>query len=541
MKITYIKTKGFRKFENEFETNLYDITTITGANTKGKTNILYAIVWAFLGTNLTGDDKVWLGNKKVSDCYVKLKFIDNLGQEHTLERYKNKYNNDNNFILLDNKKTEQKHIAKYYGEKKLLLSIINPNYFINKAPAEQKELLDKYLPKLDIASVYNKLDDNEKAYLEGVPDNMPEYLKDLNSDKLAHENFIEILKGKIAYAEEIVNTPIEEKKVFEKEEELSLARQELSFLMVDEKAVDKAKQEKIVSNLENQISEIEKQIDSLTMQMTTGKNRYLSIKSEAISYCPMCEQKIENESKDVAIKKMKLELENFYIKRTELEKNLKDLKSKLSIERCKLHSYDTVNNSEKAKQIEQVKQQIEILEQERLEIEKYNNSIDIKKKNVNNAKEDINYFNLRIEEKNKYIENIKETKKIAQKLYINYLEEKMKFATKHLKNVKIRYYTVLKESGELKDDFVIMYNGNELKTLSRSEHIATSLEICNMFNKISKINVPLFVDDSESCTDYNFIEDYSKDSQIIIVRAKKGQELVIEDENLQESINSKVA
>lgn len=64
MKITYIKTKGFRKFENEFETNLYDITTITGANTKGKTNILYAIVWAFLGTNLTGDDKVWLGNKK---------------------------------------------------------------------------------------------------------------------------------------------------------------------------------------------------------------------------------------------------------------------------------------------------------------------------------------------------------------------------------------------------------------------------------------------------------------------------------------------
>ena len=107
MKITYIKTKGFRRFKDEFETNLYDITSITGGNTKGKTNILYAIVWAFLGTNLTGDDKVWLGNKKVSDCYVKLKFIDNLGIEHTLERYKNKYTNDNNFILLDNKKVKQ--------------------------------------------------------------------------------------------------------------------------------------------------------------------------------------------------------------------------------------------------------------------------------------------------------------------------------------------------------------------------------------------------------------------------------------------------
>ena len=59
MKITNIKTVGFRKFKQEFETELYDITNITGGNTRGKSNILYAIVWAFLGTNLTGDDKMW--------------------------------------------------------------------------------------------------------------------------------------------------------------------------------------------------------------------------------------------------------------------------------------------------------------------------------------------------------------------------------------------------------------------------------------------------------------------------------------------------
>ena len=55
MKINYIKTIGFRKNKETFETNLYDITSITGGNTKGKTNILYAIIWGFLGTNLTGD------------------------------------------------------------------------------------------------------------------------------------------------------------------------------------------------------------------------------------------------------------------------------------------------------------------------------------------------------------------------------------------------------------------------------------------------------------------------------------------------------
>ena len=56
MKITYLKTIGFRKFENEFETDLFDVTSITGGNAKGKTNILYAVIWGFLGCNLTGDD-----------------------------------------------------------------------------------------------------------------------------------------------------------------------------------------------------------------------------------------------------------------------------------------------------------------------------------------------------------------------------------------------------------------------------------------------------------------------------------------------------
>ena len=541
MKITYIKTKGFRKFEDEFETRLYDITAITGGNTKGKTNILYAIIWAFLGTNITGDDKIFLGNKKASDCYVKLKFIDNLGEEHTIERYKNKFTNENNFIMLDNKKADQKDISKFYGEKKLWLSIINPNYFINKSPAEQKELIDKYLPKLDISVVYNKLDDREKRYLEGVPNNMVQYLKDLNSNKIMYENKIELLRGKIAYAENIATTPIQEMQVFEKDEELSLARQELSFLSTDENDIHRAKQQKIVDNLNQQILETEEQINELTIQMTTGKKIYLSIKNEAISYCPMCEQKIEDKAKETTIRKMKTELEEFYFKKSKLEETKKDLESKLIVERCKLHSYDSIDNTEKNEQIEKVKTQIHTLEQEKLEVEKHNNSILITQKNIDGAKNDISVFEKQIEQFNQVLNNIKETKKVAQKLYINYLEEKMKFASKHLKNVNIKYYSVLKDTGEIKDDFIITYNDNELKNLSRSESIATSLELCNMFNKISGINSPLFVDDSESCADYDFVEDYSNDTQIIITRVEKGQELKIQDANVEQNTYSKVA
>ena len=216
MKVNYVKTMGFRKFEKEFETKLYDITTITGGNTKGKTNILYAIIWAFLGSNLTGDERVWLGNKNSEDCYVELKFTDNANNEHTLVRYKNKYDNNKNFIVLDNKKAEPKDLQSFYSDKKLFLSILNPNYFINKQPAEQKALLNQYLPLVDISTVYEKLESSEKNYLEGLPKNIIEYLKELNSNKKMYEDKIKNLNGKIEYADNVVNTLIEEKKICEK-------------------------------------------------------------------------------------------------------------------------------------------------------------------------------------------------------------------------------------------------------------------------------------------------------------------------------------
>lgn len=539
MRINYIKTKGFRKFENEFETELYDITTITGANTKGKTNILYAIIWAFLGTNLTGDDKVWLGNKNSEDCYVEIKFTDNNGEEHILVRYKNKYNNKKNFIMLDDRKTEPEKLQAFYADKKLFLSVLNPNYFISKKPAEQKEMLDKYLPQIDIESVYNKLEDSEKAYLEGIPTNIIEYLQELNTNKKMYEDKIKNCYGKIDYAEQIADEILEKKQAFEKDEELALARQELSFLTTD--IIDKDKQQQIVDNLNTQITHVQEHIEELTTKMTIGKRTYLSIKNQEVAHCPTCAQVIKEESKQKTIENMKKDLEIAFESRNKLETELSDYKSKLIIEKCKLHASDGAKNEDKEKEIATVQTQIENLEREKLDIEKHNNSVTLKQSNKNQAKQDILTLKKQIADYEKEIENIKETKSVAQKLWINYIEEKMKVATKYLKNVKIKYYSVLKDTGELKEDFIITYNDNELKNLSRSEMIATSLELSNMLNKISKINVPLFVDDSESCADYNFTEQYAIDTQLLIARVEKGQELKIQNSSLQSNEQLQVA
>ena len=107
----------------------------------------------------------------------------------------------------------------------------------------------------------------------------------------------------------------------------------------------------------------------------------------------------------------------------------------------------------------------------------------------------------------------------------------MKLAKQYLKDVNIKFYSVLKTTGEIKDDFIITYKDSPLADLSRSETIATAMEFANMFNKIGRLNLPLFIDDYESCADYNFVEEYSKDSQVIVSQVAKGHNLTIADAN----------
>ena len=261
--------------------------------------------------------------------------------------------------------------------------------------------------------------------------------------------------------------------------------------------------------------------------MINGKKTYLSIKNEPISYCPMCKQQLSDKGRLNTIQNMKTDLENDYSNKIKLETELQEIKKNLAVEKCKLYALGNDNADKQKTRITEVKNQIEVLEKEKSEIDQYNTSINVKRENIQKAKADIQIFNKNIDELYNSLDSNKKAKDIAQKLLINYIEAKMQHATKHLKNVGIKYYTILKDSGEIKQDFIITYKGNEFKNLSRSETIATSLEISNMLNKISGVNLPLFVDDSESCADYNFIEDFSNDTQILIAKVEKGQNLEI--------------
>lgn len=583
MKVNYVKTKGFRKFKKIFETDLYDITSVTGKNRSGKSNLLYAIINIMLGTNLSGDEKACLVNKHCDSSYGELHFTDNNGVKHVLIRGKNKYSSKGNFIALDGKPVKQEELISFYKDKKLFLSIINPLYFLTKKPAEQKELVDKYLSDIRPKEIFDRLDVNtqktllkkyytnktknfealsqkeqaefinfnmfnicmdiaysnlskkEQSLLEGVPNDIPQYITELNSDIKRVDSQISSLDGKIEYAENIANEKLPEYKTFEKDEELSLAQQELAYLNTNEKLVDKENQKKVVERLEQDILSKETEFNELEQSMKSGKQKYLSIKNGTNCTCPTCNQLIQDESKATTIQNMYNDLVSKFDKRNLLETQIKDLKSKHTIERCKYHALEGNPTVEKQQRIAVVEDTIKTLEQEKQEIQKFNNEIAIKEKNINGAKLDIDKFNIDKQQKIKFIDSLNNTKKVAQKLYIGYIEEKMKLAKEYFKDVNIKFYSVLKTTGEIKEDFIITYKNNPLSDLSRSETIATALEFANMFNQISRANFPIFIDDYESCADYDFISEYSKDTQIIISKVEKGHPLTISDSNSEKA------
>lgn len=578
MKINYLKTVGFRKFENTFETDFYDVTNITGRNRSGKSNILYSIVNILLGTNLSGDEKSCLINQNCNGSYGELHFTDNTGKNHILIRVKDKFNSKNNLLKLDGKNVTQMELTSFYKDKKLFLSIINPLYFLSKKPAEQKELVDKYLSDitskeifdtldksqqqvllnkyykqtkkfeeltekeqsefinltmfnifLDIA--YHNLSNEDKKLLEGMPKDIPTYISELNSDIKKSESIISSLDGKIEYALNIANQELQEPKKFEKEEELSLARQELEFLNNNTEIVKKENQRQIVESIEKTLLDKETELQELKSSMAKGKKTYYELKTGNTSTCPMCEQIIRNESLTKTLSNMKEDLTNKFNKHNLLEAEIKDLELKNTIEKCKYHSLEGETTIEKSKRIEVARDTIKKLEQEEKDILKFNSELETKRKNIEMAKADINRFET---DKKTYLNNIeqlKSAKKVALKLYIDYIEEKMKLAKKYLKDVDIKFYSILKTTGEIKDDFIITYKNKPLSDLSRSETIATALEFANMFNQISRGHFPIFIDDYESCADYDFINEYSKYSQLIISKVEKGTDLKISDAN----------
>lgn len=72
----------------------------------------------------------------------------------------------------------------------------------------------------------------------------------------------------------------------------------------------------------------------------------------------------------------------------------------------------------------------------------------------------------------------------------------------HLNRTSISLYKVIKETGELKPDFAITYDGQPYKTMSNSNRIRCGLEISALINAVTGWALPVYIDNAESITDF---------------------------------------
>ncbi len=421
-------------------------------------------------------------------------------------------------------------LINFYLNKNLFLAIINLSYFVGLQPAKQKELIDKYLPDVDIKSVYDKLSAEDKKILDIIPTNVKLYIGELDGEIKFMENKITNLKGQIEYAEKITNETIQKPKEFGKQQELDFSLQELDQLKSNSTISDMAELQKKLKELQNEEFELTLEINKIEKDLQDGKKTYTSMMQEKNSCCPTCKQALTDSSKLIATKQYRNDLITLFDKQTKLKERYKQKHfDKIACE-GKIYSLENTKSTVSAETLKQLENNIKLLELEKQEHIKLQNEYSIKLDNIKKAKSDIEKFNNEINLLNKSITETQMQSTIAKQLYFNCIKEKMQAADMYLKDVKIRFYKVIKATGEIKDDFVITYKDKDFSTLSRSEKIAASLEISNMLNKITKLNIPLFIDDSESYPDFDFISMYN-DTQIIIAQVKKGRALRITNGN----------
>lgn len=496
--INKIAITGFKNHKDRVEFNLSRKTLIIGDNGKGKTTLGEAIVWCLLGCDLTGNERATsrLVNNGSKITEVEMDFTFN-GEKHNLIRHKKGKTID---IYLDDKKVKNEDLAEFYRDKDVFLSIFNPTYFPNLTPKNAKSLLHSILREVSNEEVFEKMLDftrnllksnnfrNSNLFLEAKR----EELKEIEDDIVYLEGFIDAKNEGIEIPEEMQFDDTELNELREKAIKLE---QEL----LNTKSVDKD-----ITNVRIKLDSYRSEYSRLSQELKSLNNK---IK------CPKCNTEIDLDS---------TRKENILQRLEEIKTKGTELKTKLELleeENKKIQ----VENLNKTVELETIKAIIRELEEEKQKVnannatrEKLLKLQEESKARVIKAKKDIEEAENKKNQIKMQIDAAKEFNSIKLRLQAENIN-------KHLDKVSIQLQKIIKSTGEIKDDFKILYDGRDFNVLSNSERIRAGLEIANLIMNEIKIAFPIFIDNAESITVYK-----APDTQIIEAKVKEGSLLKIE-------------
>lgn len=552
LKIKKLYIKGFKSYLDTSEFVLNDKTLIQGDNAQGKTSIGEAISWAFLGTDLIGNERATtrLVNEKskVTEVIVEFSF-DNV--DHILIRRKKGSNNE---LYLDDEKISNSYLAREtYKAKEIFLTIFNPSYFPAMPPKNAKEFLTGIMKEVNKEECLNELGDflKDKLVKNKILINSVTFLQDKRSELKELEEDNIYLQGIIDGQR---NIEIPEPKVFN-DRELNDLKQELENTGI--------KENKDLTDLEKEMNKLN--IDFLTIPYEKPQMiniRYLETEKSNLlkEYQDYKQQYDKLETKTITCSECGNEIDINEFERNRLENAMKSIIAKGKAKAIEIEEANKSNNKleleysekvnayrlDKNKQIDEINTKIKDLKEKQVK------EVEIIKAKRQELKEKINKleqeqsevlaFNMNIENLQKQqlqiLEKIKSTKenldnnvlKIKEiKLLIDAakqfnsikLKKQTEFIGSYLNKVKLQFEKLTKD-GELKEDFKITYEDREFNALSNAERIKAGLEISNLVMNVLDLKLPIFIDNAESITEVPEI-----DTQVILAKVVEGKELQI--------------
>lgn len=494
--------EGYKNLPDGFSTEFSEDTTfIVGANFQGKTTIGGLFNWCLTGTNLYGKEKEAVANdtKKVSNVTVDISFVDNLGIEHRLVRNKGKEMH----ILLDGKEVKQEMLAQFYHEKDIFLVCHNPYYFASLEVKEQRDIFRKILPSISPEDAFNLLNEQEKEILKyPIEMNLATYVENRNEEKRELEKEYAENKGKIEVYKKIALEQVGDMQTFEKENLLQNLQERYSFLSDDIGESNVEDLNKHINKIKQKLEEIVKvDLAKIAKEYQKEKNNLQSLECEK-SICPSCRQEIKDDQVKEHLKKFhKNRLGDFQKQADELKIEATELKEKQKEKEEILSKLCTEDMQQIVKEKHELEEQIAILLEEKNAILLHNREVQIQQEKIKNAKQQISILEDAQENIRQALEENKKKKEIANKLKRLVVEVQKEELSKYLDKVDIIFCRENKSNDGFTECCDIQYEGRDYKKISKSQQLRASLEISNLFNKLSGINVPIFLDDAESTTD----------------------------------------
>jgi len=518
---------GYKALPDGFKMDFDEkLTYIIGDNAKTKSTILEVPFYTLTGYNLTGSDRDHfkdINRPNLRSIITDITIIDNEGRERNIVRSKGK----ENYILIDGLKTTQKDLSSLfdYRDVHIFTCAYNPYYFRSLEQAKQRELLVNLLPSISPNDAFNLLDNMDKEILGSPIVDIKGYCENKRADKKLLTKEIDTNNGKIEVYQK--TALIQEGEILEFTEATELEYLEKKYeelLNSSDSNINIAELETSIRSLEQRLDNLLKfELEKIKVQYTEEVGKLNNIKSSK-SICPNCKQEVKNEK---TIERLSLYYSNNINNLKDKMNTMKnDVKNMMDLRKVKIAEYNKLKTPEMQNiefQRKDMKKRLEELKIKQQEIIAHNKEVQIKSKAIKEAKDMLDVLEKANQEILADIDKIEMQLKAADRLKRATIQAQLNNVKEFLDKVTIDFSIIDERTGELKDVYIVRYNGVEYKDLSKSYKMRADFEIANLISRATKINSPMIIDDAESITNIKNMND----SQVIVSIVVKHSDLEI--------------